>query len=378
DETPVGEATAVTIDQQNALQQITTGESNFDGEYTTSYTVVYIHNRNFLIITFAPTEELASYDPVLNAMTDSLQFAAPVTASTVTNDNFTTYTYGNQIAFRYPQTWVIEEDIGNDIEIVVSTSQELLDAAPEDARGAAVQISVKSAEEYDYLPGDSLVNTLDAIIADIIDADSEVDVVHATSETIINGLPAAATAFNMAQEGIEGYLTFALIPYGDSILLAWGVAIGGVEVEYIPVFDQVFATITVPDAYATYESDSDPITFNYPSHWIIDELEDGLVLQSDAELITDESFPTGALQFLFWREFDELLTPVEYAQIFVAEFNLIESQEAVLEPSALTINGQDAATATYTGEFFGSPVVVRYTTFIQGEQAVASIAITAV
>ncbi|MCP5098787.1 MAG: hypothetical protein GY943_24820, partial [Chloroflexi bacterium] len=128
----------------------------------------------------------------------------------------------------------------------------------------------------------------------------------------------------------------------------------------------------------TYESDSDPITFNYPSHWIIDELEDGLVLQSDAELITDESFPTGALQFLFWREFDELLTPVEYAQVFVAEFSLIESQEAALEPSALTINGQNAATATYTGEFFGSPVVVRYTTFIQGEQAVASIAITAV
>ena len=76
----------------------------------------------------------------------------------------------------------------------------------------------------------------------------------------------------------------------------------------------------MPRAYAVYQSDAVPITFQHPTQWIVEEIEDGLVLQSEADLITDDAFDMGALQFIFWRKFETLLDPVEYARLFVREF----------------------------------------------------------
>ena len=65
------------------------------------------------------------------------------------------------------------------------------------------------------------------------------------------------------------------------------------------------------------------------------------------------AFTDGALQFVFWRQFDEVLTPVEYVKLFVREFDLITNLNAIKEPTPLTINAQNAAIATYSGEFEG-------------------------
>ena len=230
----VGEETAVLIGQHPARQQRFVSETSFDGEYHLNYTAIYAFNRNYLIIHTAPTTMQETYAPILDAMTTSVNIYEPVTASTVTDDNFTTYNVNDFIAFRYPQSWVINEDLDNDIEVVISTSQELLDGTDEDSQGAAVQFSISNGIDFDYTPGDDLAETLDNIVAGLADDNSQITIVEATTQTVINGLPAATTALNVTEEQLSGYLTFAFIPYDDYVILAWGVAIGGAEAEYIP------------------------------------------------------------------------------------------------------------------------------------------------
>jgi len=375
DITTVNEMVSIMLNEQEALQQTLVGDTYSGDSYTVSYTLVNAH-QPFLILTYAPTKDVNSYSPIFNAMTESLHFSAPVLANTVTNSNFTAYTNSDLITFRYPQTWLIEEDFDHDSEIIIATNQEMLDGQVADTSGAALRITIEDATEYHYTPGDSLIATLDAIVADFFGDAAGMSVTPVTKEVEINGILAAITTFELKEERFSGYITFALIPYADFVALAFGVVSEGLEAEYAPILEQTIASITLPNSYVTYQSDTAPITFRHPANWVVDKFEDGVGLQSEMDLVANDAFATGAVHFLFWHESEILLSPIEQAQIFIEDFGAIDFLEAIQEPAALIINRQDAATATYTGMFLETPVVVRFTTFAHAGLAVTSIAIT--
>ena len=359
------EPTTLLINEQDAVQQRLFGNIGFDKAYEAIYTVISSPTRNILLISLTPTETTENYTAVLEVMTNSVQFFTPVTASTGQNDNFTFYNFQDFLAFQYPLNWLIEDDLEDRGEIVIANSQAFIDGPQEGVTGAGVLLSLEPIEEFDYAVGDDLAAALSQIFTGLMGADSEAIVLQEPYETVINDRPAAMAAFQVTDNGLTGDVLMAFIPSETHGLIALAVDFGKEENEFQSTLEQILSSITLSTDFITYSAENIPVVVNHPTQWIVEEIEDGLVLQSDPDLVADGTFVDGALQFIFWRQFDEVLSPVEYVKLFVREFDLITNLNAIQEPTPLTINAQNAAIATYSGEFEGTPVIVRYSVICQ-------------
>lgn len=161
--------------------------------------------------------------------------------------------------------------------------------------------------------------------------------------------------------------------------------------ESIPAATEEAPPTTVPetptpDAISTadfqqYESRSRGIAFRYPQDWALEEGEDFVTAVSDEELLLSDTFNregAGMIIDLVPASALEGDTVEEALRSAIDQMPYVESPQIVSGPEALTIAGQDAATATVEGadETTGETVVI-YATVVRGEgQAAIATGIT--
>jgi hypothetical protein len=145
------------------------------------------------------------------------------------------------------------------------------------------------------------------------------------------------------------------------------------------------ATTAAPEATATtetadvdlgeeYSDEAAGITLQYPSGWATSGFGGFIIFASDQQLIDDtENIDEGAVAVVVAGAAAEMEVqsddPVEVLQAFLADFDFTDDMAITDGPRALTINGQDAATAEITGTSdSGIPLVATATAILSGER----------
>lgn len=130
--------------------------------------------------------------------------------------------------------------------------------------------------------------------------------------------------------------------------------------------------------FQQYESESLGLAFRYPEGWILEEGEDFVTAVSDEELLLSDTFDReGAGMIITLRPESEFEgeTVEEALRVAIDEMPYVVSPETVSGPTAITIAGQEAATATVEGvdDASGETLLI-YTTVVRGEGQIASAA----
>lgn len=130
--------------------------------------------------------------------------------------------------------------------------------------------------------------------------------------------------------------------------------------------------------FQPYENETLGLTFRYPQGWVLEEGEDFVTAVSEEELLLSDTFDReGAGMIITLRPESELEgeTIEEALRIAIEDMPYVASPQIISGPTALTIAGQEAATATVEGidDASGETLVI-YTTVIRGEGQIASTA----
>ena len=151
--------------------------------------------------------------------------------------------------------------------------------------------------------------------------------------------------------------------------------------DAIPLATEEAPPTSVPDTptpdvistadFQQYESENLGLAFRYPQGWALEEGEEFVTTVSNEELLLSDTFDReGAGMIITVRPDSEFQgeTIEEALRGAIDEMPYVESPQIVSEPTALTIAGQEAATATVEGvdEATGETLVI-YATVVRGE-----------
>lgn len=117
----------------------------------------------------------------------------------------------------------------------------------------------------------------------------------------------------------------------------------------------------------TYEDEDHGIVFAYPDNWYIESDENAVFVFSDESISHVTRYEEGAALFISTDSRLADLDAEAILDLFVGQLNLVSDQEAVAEPTTLTINDQEAAQATYAGNVEDVPAIVTYTAITNGQ-----------
>ncbi|HEX6385703.1 MAG TPA: hypothetical protein VF177_13615 [Anaerolineae bacterium] len=120
-------------------------------------------------------------------------------------------------------------------------------------------------------------------------------------------------------------------------------------------------------AILTYEDEERGVSFTYPETWYVEADENAVFVFSQEDMSRAARYEEGAALLLSSSDNLAGRSAEEILDLFVGQLNLVSEQEVVAEPTTLTINGQNAAQATYEGNVENVPVVVTYTAITNGE-----------
>lgn len=117
----------------------------------------------------------------------------------------------------------------------------------------------------------------------------------------------------------------------------------------------------------TYEDEDHGIVLAYPDNWYIRTDENAVFVFSDEAISRVTRYKEGAALFISTDSRLADLDAEAILDLFVGQLNLVPDQEAIAEPTTLTINDQEAAQAAYAGNVEDVPVIVTYTAITNGQ-----------
>jgi hypothetical protein len=140
---------------------------------------------------------------------------------------------------------------------------------------------------------------------------------------------------------------------------------------------------TTPEAtfgFVDFESPEAGVSLRYPGEWFTSDLSGFTVFASHQELLdAPEPGEEGAVALVIAGDATEFDSndPVEILNASLEEFNLADDAEIVEGPTAVTINGQDAATAVIHGVTDnGTPLSAFVTAILNADRVVVFLAAT--
>lgn len=182
----------------------------------------------------------------------------PPTATPDPTAGFELYTNASQgISLRYPADWILDDSFF----ITLATGEELLDGPDEGEEGAFVTIISGPAED---LGSNDPMDLMDEFMAELLEDESEAEVIEGPTATTINGQDAAvAVAKGPVEDGEETLIIviLATIINGDQAAVVIGITPEETEDEYRPVIEAIINSVEVTTPVVSDETDDAGVIF---------------------------------------------------------------------------------------------------------------------
>lgn len=142
-------------------------------------------------------------------------------------------------------------------------------------------------------------------------------------------------------------------------------------------------TAELPRGFVRYTDAALGLRFAHPATWLTLPDEGAVYLASSEAVVVGESFAEGAAVFIFVLPLapaageEAALSASERLTNFVERFSLLSGPQADGPPETRLINGQEAAQATYRGEYGGVEVQAIYTVVMVDARAAIVVTLTA-